>query len=225
MTQPTKADLTAMQRAMLTVPGVTLPRFGADGDYGPEFRAAFALVIAKAGGQPVASGTTPVTPKPGVIDWDAQLRKDLQRFEGLRLNAYLDTKGVATIGYGHTGPDVKLGLRWDAEKAERALDIDITYHNAETARAFPWAERLDPARLMVLRNWVFNMGVGWAPRGGAANDKGKGVRSFVNTLAHMQAGQWDKAAQGMLASKWARDVGSNRAEYLAGIMRTGALPR
>lgn len=218
----TPADLKAMQRAMLTVPGVTLPRFGPDGSFGPEFRAAFALVIAKAGGQPVAA---PVTSQPGVIDWDVQLRKDLQRFEGLRLIAYLDTKGVWTIGYGHTGPDVKAGLRWDAEKAERALDLDITFHNAMTASAFPWSERLDPARRMVLRNWVFNMGVGRAPRTNSPLDAGKGVKSFVNTLAHIQAGQWGKAAEGMLASKWARDVGPTRAEYLAAIMRTGALPR
>ncbi len=50
----TRDDIRALQRAMLTVPGVTLPRFGADGSFGPEFRAAFALVIVKAGGTPVA---------------------------------------------------------------------------------------------------------------------------------------------------------------------------
>jgi len=53
VTLPTKADLIALQRALLTVPGVTLPRFGADGDWGSETRAALALVISKAGGQAV----------------------------------------------------------------------------------------------------------------------------------------------------------------------------
>lgn len=220
MTLPTQADLKALQIALLTVPGVTLPRYGPDGDWGAETRAALALVIAKAGGQPVAAA--PVTPKPGVIDWDAQLREDLKRFEGLRLNAYLDTKGVWTIGYGHTGPDVVGGLRWEAEKAERALDLDITFHNAETARAFPWSERLDPARRMVLRNWVFNMGVG---REASPGKSARGVKSFVNTLMAMQMGKWDAAASGMLASKWAKDVGPTRANYLASIMRTGELPR
>lgn len=224
MTAPTKADLTAMQRAMLTVPGVTLPRFGADGDFGPEFRAAFALVIAKAGGRPIAEGISP-SAQPGVIDWDYQLRTDLMRQEGLRLNAYRDTKGIWTIGYGHTGPDVREGVTWTRDKAERALDLDITFHNAETARAFPWSERLDPARRMVLRNWVFNMGVGYKPDPTVwARRKGKGVSSFVNTLAKMQAQDWDGAANGMLASKWADDVGPTRATYLAEIMRRGRLP-
>lgn len=57
----TEDQIRALQRAMLTVPGVTLPRFGADGDWGSETAAAFALVIAKAGGRPVA-GDDPTPP-------------------------------------------------------------------------------------------------------------------------------------------------------------------
>jgi lysozyme len=29
-----------------------------------------------------------------------------ERFEGCRLEAYPDIRGIWTIGYGHTGPDV-----------------------------------------------------------------------------------------------------------------------
>jgi len=50
----TPDQIRALQRAMMTVPGVTLPRFGADGDWGDESAAAFAAVIAKAGGRPDA---------------------------------------------------------------------------------------------------------------------------------------------------------------------------
>ena len=39
------------------------------------------------------------------------LLEKLKDFEGLRLEAYLDAAGVPTIGYGHTGRDVKLGDR------------------------------------------------------------------------------------------------------------------
>lgn len=59
----TPDQIRTLQRAMLTVPGVTLPRFGADGDWGTESAAAFALVIAKAGGQPIAQ-TEPSDPTP-----------------------------------------------------------------------------------------------------------------------------------------------------------------
>lgn len=64
----------------------------------------------------------------------------LKEFEGLRTKTYYDAAGVPTIGYGHTGPDVRLGdvitqywaehlLRadiFDTEKAVDALDVAVT---------------------------------------------------------------------------------------------------
>lgn len=154
-------------------------------------------------------------------DWeDITLLADLRRFEGLRLSAYLDTEGVPTIGYGHTGPEVRMGMPpWTVAQAEEALRRDVAEHDALLFSALPWARRLDPARRRVMRNLAFNMGVGWPPE--PPGKKGRGLRSFVNTLAAIQAGQWDKAADGLLASKWARQVGPTRSGYLAGIMRTG----
>ena len=57
----------------------------------------------------------------------------LKRFEGLRNEAYRDAAGVLTIGYGHTGPDVRPGdvitkywaehlLKADLYDVERAVD-------------------------------------------------------------------------------------------------------
>lgn len=57
----TPDQIKTLQRALLTVPGVTL-RSGADGKWGPESAAAFALTVAKAGGQPIASATDDPTP-------------------------------------------------------------------------------------------------------------------------------------------------------------------
>jgi len=48
----------------------------------------------------------------------------IKSFEGLRLNAYLDTGGVPTIGYGHTR-GVKMGDTCTAAQAE-AWAIDDT---------------------------------------------------------------------------------------------------
>jgi len=45
----------------------------------------------------------------------------IKKFEGLRLTAYKCVAGVDTIGYGHTGPDVKPGLRITEEEAEKLL--------------------------------------------------------------------------------------------------------
>lgn len=38
----------------------------------------------------------------------AKLYELIRRFEGLRLKPYLCPAGVPTVGYGHTGPEVKL---------------------------------------------------------------------------------------------------------------------
>lgn len=45
----------------------------------------------------------------------------IKGFESLRLEAYLDEKGIPTIGWGHTGPEVHLGLIWTLDQAEAAF--------------------------------------------------------------------------------------------------------
>lgn len=147
---------------------------------------------------------------------DPQLVADLKRDEGLRLDAYPDplTKGPPwTIGYGHTGPDVHRGLTWTLAQAEAALLADIARHSAELLAALPWISRLDPARRRVLLNMAFNLGVG--EPGGK-----KGLLGFRNTLGMIQRGEYAAAADGMLRSLWARQVGQ-RAVRLANAMRTG----
>lgn len=49
----------------------------------------------------------------------------LTQREGKRNDAYLDSVGVATIGGGHTGPEVHLGLHWTDEQVEAALRRDL----------------------------------------------------------------------------------------------------
>lgn len=49
----------------------------------------------------------------------------VKTFEGLELTAYEDQGGVATIGYGHTGPDVYSGLRISMPGAEYLLRKDL----------------------------------------------------------------------------------------------------
>ncbi len=49
----------------------------------------------------------------------------IKSFEGLRTTSYLDSVGVPTIGYGHTGPDVKLGQKIDHQVAEIVLRKDL----------------------------------------------------------------------------------------------------
>ncbi|MGU3777520.1 hypothetical protein [Burkholderia metallica] len=67
--------------------------------------------------------------------------------------------------------------------------------------------QLDPVRQRVVINMAFNM------QGG--------LLTFTNTLAAMKRGDYAAAADGMLASKWAAQVGA-RATRLATMMRSGA---
>lgn len=46
-------------------------------------------------------------------------------FEGCRLNAYLDIGGIPTIGYGHTGPEVVMGMQFTQDKARMQLEKDL----------------------------------------------------------------------------------------------------
>ena len=46
-------------------------------------------------------------------------------FESCRLTAYQDIKGVLTIGWGHTGPEVVEGLVWTQNQADSQLVVDL----------------------------------------------------------------------------------------------------
>lgn len=54
----------------------------------------------------------------------ATLVAKIKEFEGLRLEAYRDSSGVWTVGYGHTG-NVTRGLKVTAEQAGVLLEADL----------------------------------------------------------------------------------------------------
>lgn len=49
----------------------------------------------------------------------------ITEFEGCRTTAYRDIGGVLTIGYGHTGPEVKQGMVWTKEHCIQQLRADL----------------------------------------------------------------------------------------------------
>lgn len=49
----------------------------------------------------------------------------VRQFEGLRLAAYQDSVGVWTIGYGHTGQDVRPGMTITNAQAADLLLVDL----------------------------------------------------------------------------------------------------
>ncbi len=78
-------------------------------------------------------------------------------YEGLRLEAYQDTSGIWTIGYGHT-LGVKPGDCIRAEQAEEILQADLV--GAEQAVARLVKVQLTDNQFSALVSFVFNEGEG-----------------------------------------------------------------
>lgn len=76
--------------------------------------------------------------------------------EGCRLTAYPDSGGVSTIGYGHTGPEVKAGLIWSQTQADAALAADVM--KAEAAVNDLVKVPLSENQRAALTSFVFNLG-------------------------------------------------------------------
>lgn len=139
---------------------------------------------------------------------------NLKLDEGLRLQAYPDPLSGGdpwTIGYGHTGPEVRKGLVWTEKQCSDALFQDASKHNEELLKALPWVATLDPVRRDVLYNMAFNLGV-------------KGLLGFKRTLDLVKQGHYKRASEGMLRSLWAKQV-KGRATRLAKEMEQGKYVR
>lgn len=141
-----------------------------------------------------------------MIDRDAMVRQ-LRLHEGERLKPYRDSVGKLTIGIGRNLEDRGI----TADESAYLLANDIRAMERDLVAALPWVAQLDGVRQRVLLDMTFNLGIG-------------GVLQFRNTLATIQAGDYQKAASMMLDSKWARQVGQ-RAERLSRMMATGMDPR
>lgn len=132
------------------------------------------------------------------------LKAELTNDEGIRLDVYKDSLGYLTVGIGHN-----LSIRQSAFTVDALYQNDINGCEASLDVHFPWWRSLDPVRQRVMMNMVFNLG-------------SAGLSTFTHTLAAIQSGNYEAAAQGMLTSTWARQVGA-RATRLAAMMRSGAV--
>jgi len=142
----------------------------------------------------------------------ALLRNDLRRDEGEVLHAYQDSLGYWTIGVGRL-IDKRKGGKISIGESAILLDNDIDDVEDLLDMYLPWWRSLDAARQGALANMAFNLGVGPS----AENPEGK-LLTFKNTLASLQAGNYEAAARGMMQSRWASQVGA-RATRLAFIIR------
>lgn len=150
-----------------------------------------------------------------------KLATDLRRDEGKEprklwdtpgLQPYTDTEGHLTIGYGRLiDPDLGGGI--SEEEAEYLLQNDIQKKAVgELDKGLPWWRGLPEDAQRGLANMCFQLGL---PR----------LKKFKKTLAHLEAGEFDEAADECLrgakpgtASKWAKQT-PERAERISQLFK------
>ena len=152
------------------------------------------------------------------------LMEKLIAHEGLRLQVYEDSLGIATIGIGRNLEDRGITpeeLEWmDIPNMAIVHTMGITEADAmylaqndvqiveeELLRAHPCVDRLDAVRQLVLVDMAFNLGV---PR----------LSGFKKMWAAIHEEKFDVAAKEMLDSRWANQVKS-RSTKLAHAMHHG----
>ena len=78
--------------------------------------------------------------------------------ESCRLSAYQDLRGIWTIGYGHTGPDVHAGMVITQQEADALLaqDLEVAAEGVRRLVKVP----LTQFQFDALVDFAFNLGVG-----------------------------------------------------------------
>tara|TARA_R100000750_G_C2336201_1_gene92194 strand:- start:230 stop:640 length:411 start_codon:yes stop_codon:yes gene_type:complete len=125
------------------------------------------------------------------------LVEELKHDEGVKFKPYQCSSGKLTIGIGRNIEERGIS---DSE-AEFMLKNDIDICIDELKKAFSWYDNLSDKRQRVMINMCFNLGLG----------KLKGFKKFLQAMDDQI---WNIAAEEMLDSRWADQVG-DRAVRLA----------
>lgn len=123
------------------------------------------------------------------------LRQLLVRHEGLSLRPYHCSAGALTIGVGRN-----LDANGISEsEAMLLLDNDIAKFSREVRARWPWVAEHPAVVGVVLVDMAFNLGTA-------------GLAGFTRFLAALEAKNYALAADEMLRSRWAGQVGHRAVE-------------
>lgn len=138
-------------------------------------------------------------------DAKLRLKRILTEFEGSRNFPYTDTTGHITIGVGRNLTSCGL----TKSEIDVLLTNDIDYFISYLAERYEYFDSLDENRQIAIINMCFNLGT-------------KAFAEFISMNTHMQKGNYEAAANYILQSKYATEVGQ-RAIDIANTISTGNL--
>lgn len=133
------------------------------------------------------------------------LTQQIIQDEGIELSAYQDSEGYWSIGVGRL-IDKRRGGGITSQEAMMLLDHDLDLAITDLA-TFAWFPPLDVVRQRAVTNLRFNLGAG-------------GFRTFQRFIHAMAVADYATAAQELLNSQWATQVGA-RAKEVADRIATG----
>lgn len=134
-----------------------------------------------------------------------KLQDQLLKHEGIRFSPYVDTVGKLTIGVGHNLTDKGLTKSQIMSILMDDMTDAVNFLNFE----FDWFKSLDEPRQRALADLSFNMG--------------RKLLQFHNMLDALAHSDWTRAADELLNSTYAKQVG-RRARDIAYMIRTGQDP-
>ena len=126
----------------------------------------------------------------------------LKEKEGFRSKAYKDTTGNWTIGYGHKikpGEEHLKNASLSKEEAEQLLEKDAKEHYQALVEKEPWVADLPEGAKLAVADMAFNMGPEW-------------MEKFPTAKEALLKGDYQKAADTILNSKYASQVGNRAVE-------------
>jgi len=116
-----------------------------------------------------------------------EIKNSIKQEEGCRLNAYADTRGKLTIGYGHL-------LRLGSSIPQAAADVIFDADFAQAVAGFDELNLdLDPGRKAAIIDMIFNLGIGK-------------FKMFSQMIKHLQNKNWIQAAYELMNSQYAKQV-------------------
>ena len=137
----------------------------------------------------------------------SKLSDQLRIHEGVRKHVYLCSAGYETIAVGRNIAESGIGLSDD--EIDYLLENDIKRCKQELI-SLSWFSDLDAVRQDAIVNLCFNLGL-------------TRLMGFQNAMGAMAVGDYEKAADEFLDSRWAKQVGQ-RSLDVAHMIRTGEYP-